>query len=133
MKTSYDVFVHKEIVRRLKVGGYQVTDGQTFKTSPTIIIYECEEVSNDTKTSERNTLRYTLKVWGSANGSSLEIKTLKREIIKLLTEEPYFIEGLKVEHVDLSNTVTFKEVEGQGSANHYYQCILYIDFIIEEE
>lgn len=132
---SYDLIIHKEIVRRLVAEGITVREETLGYYKPIVVVSDTTEVPDNTKTYDRNNISYTVKMWGSKNGNSIELKELKAKVVEALTEGEYEIPGYKIDLVTIDNVATFKEYENTNSDNtsHYYQSILNISYKIKEE
>lgn len=132
---SYDLILHKEIVRLLKAESIKVVDDSMLSDTPVVVFSESNEITDNTKTYDRNIVSYTLKMWGSKNGSSVEVKELKAKVVQALTEGIYKVPGYCIDNISVENVATFKELENANSStiNHYYQSILNISYKIKEE
>ena len=130
---SYDLPLQKEIVRLLKKEGITVRDNVDEYNNPIVIISESSEVEDKTKTFDRNEVSFTLNMWGSKNGSSVEVKELKDKVLKALTEGEYNIPGYSIDNIRVENVVTFKEINDNNGnkTTHYYQSILNIIYKIK--
>lgn len=131
---SYDLLIHKEIVRLLRAEGVVVRDDTFGYDKPMVIISESEEIPDNSKTFDRNTITYSVKMWGSKNGSSVELKELKAKVVQALSEGVYNIPGYIIDMITIENVTTFKEIENTNNSNtYYYQSILNISYKIKEE
>lgn len=128
---SYDLVITKEIVRLLKEEGLDVVDNQFISKGAIVVIADSREVEDKTKTFDRNLIEYKLTIWGSKNGSNVEIKELKSKVFKALTEGEYRLDGYVIDNVDLMEAYTFKEVEVGGNT-HYFQSSINISYKIKE-
>lgn len=132
---SYDLVLHKEIVKRVRELKYTITDNPMLHKTPVVVIGESLELEDNTKTFDRNQIEYTLNVWGSENGSNLEIKQIKANLITKLTQ-PYIIKGYKIDEAKITNTMVYREMDsdlGTGSNTYFYRCIITISYLIKEE
>ena len=131
---SYDLLIHKEIVRLLRAEGVVIRDDTFGYDKPMVIISESEEIPDNSKTFDRNIITYSVKMWGSKNGSSVELKELKAKVVQALSEGVYNIPGYIIDMITIENVTTFKEIENTNNSNtYYYQSILNISYKIKEE
>lgn len=132
---SYDLLIHKEIVRLLRAEGVIVRDDTLGYNKPMVIISESDEIPDNSKTFDRNTITYSIKMWGSKNGSNVEIKELKAKVVQALSEGVYNIPGYIIDMITIENVATFKELENANgnSSYYYYQSVLNISYKIKEE
>lgn len=134
---SFDLMLHKEIVRLLRDEGLLVVDNQLKYKTPVVVIGESKEYLDNTKTFGRNSIVFTLKMWGSENGSSLEIKELKERVIKALTNNDYFdpesiyrLEGAIIDSINIEEVYLFKEFDSENKTKHYFQSSINITYKI---
>lgn len=138
---SYDIEIQNAIVKLLKKNDLPVVENQLVAKpdEPIIVISECMEEPDITKTEGRNILTYTVKMWSKRNGTSISLKRMKNKVIQALTDGDYFtpqklykVDDCIIDRLSIVNAYFFKEIDGKGgvSTTHYYQCAINLIFLV---
>lgn len=134
---SYDLLLHKEIVRLVRGVGVKIVDNTLSTDGLIAVITETSELPDVTKTFDRNEVSFSLGIWGSKNGSSVEVKEAMAKVLKALTDiSNYALPGYTIDLLTVKRVYTFKEIDTTGGENktvHYYHSVLEISFKIKEE
>lgn len=134
---SYDLLVHKEIVRLVRGVGVKIVDNTLSTNGLIATITDTSELPDVTKTFDRNDISFSLAIWGSKNGSSIEVKEAMAKVLKALSDtKNYDLPGYTIDLITVKRVNTFKEIDTTGGENktvHYYHSILEISFKIKEE